>query len=98
MKNFAIIGAGGYVAPRHMQAIKETGHDLIAALDKHDSVGILDNYFPDAHFFTEFERIDRHLEKQKQLGTPTDYIVVGSHNQIHDTHNRFGLRVGCDVC
>ena len=97
MKNFAIIGAGGYVAPRHMQAIKETGNNLIAALDKHDSVGILDNYFPNAHFFTGFERFDRHLEKQKQLGTPADYIVVCSPNNLHDAHIRFGLRLGCDV-
>ena len=97
MKNFAIIGAGGYVAPRHMQAIKETGHNLIAALDKHDSVGVLDNYFPNAHFFTEFVRFDRHLEKQKQLGNPAQYIVVCSPNHLHDAHIRFGLRLGCDV-
>ena len=97
MKNFAIIGAGGYVAPRHMQAIKETGHNLIAALDKHDSVGVLDNYFPNAHFFTEFVRFDRHLEKQKQSGNPAQYIVVCSPNHLHDAHIRFGLRLGCDV-
>ena len=62
-KNFALIGAAGYIAPRHMEAIKATGNNLVAALDKHDSVGILDKYFPDADFFTEFERFDRHLEK-----------------------------------
>jgi UDP-N-acetyl-2-amino-2-deoxyglucuronate dehydrogenase len=97
MKNFALIGAGGYVAPRHMKAIKDTGNNLIAALDKHDSVGILDNYFPDADFFTEFERFDRHLEKQKRLGNRTDYVSVCSPNYLHDAHIRFGLRIGADV-
>ena len=72
MKNFALIGAAGYVAPRHMKAIKDTGHNLIAALDHFDSAGILDSYFPDAHFFTEFERFDRHVEKLKRKGTPID--------------------------
>jgi UDP-N-acetyl-2-amino-2-deoxyglucuronate dehydrogenase len=97
MKNFAIIGAGGYVAPRHMQAIKETGNNLIAALDIHDSVGILDSYFPKADFFTAFERFDRHLEKEKRLGNRTDYIAVCSPNYLHDAHIRFGLRFGSDV-
>ncbi|MEO6254696.1 MAG: Gfo/Idh/MocA family oxidoreductase [Ferruginibacter sp.] len=97
MKNFAIIGAGGYIAPRHMKAIKDTGNNLIAALDKHDSVGILDSYFPDADFFTEFERFDRHLEKQKRLGNKTDFVTVCSPNYLHDAHIRFGLRIGADV-
>jgi UDP-N-acetyl-2-amino-2-deoxyglucuronate dehydrogenase len=97
MKNFALIGAGGYIAPRHMKAIKETGNNLIAALDKNDSVGILDSYFPDADFFTEFERFDRHIEKLKRNGTKTDYVVVCSPNYLHDAHIRFGLRVGADV-
>lgn len=97
MKNFAIIGAGGYIAPRHMKAIKDTGNNLIAALDKHDSVGILDSYFPDADFFTEFERFDRHLEKQKRLGNKTDYLSVCSPNYLHDAHIRFGLRIGANV-
>ncbi len=97
MKNFALIGAGGYIAPRHMKAIKETGNNLLAALDKHDSVGILDSYFPQADFFTEFERFDRHLEKQKRLGTKTDYVSVCSPNYLHDAHIRFGLRIGADV-
>jgi UDP-N-acetyl-2-amino-2-deoxyglucuronate dehydrogenase len=97
MKNFALIGVGGYVAPRHMKAIKDTGNNLIAALDKHDSVGILDNYFPEADFFTEFERFDRHLEKQKRLGNKTDYVSVCSPNYLHDAHIRFGLRIGADV-
>ncbi len=97
MKNFALIGAGGYIAPRHMQAIKETGNTLVAALDKHDSVGILDTYFPDADFFTEFERFDRHLDKLKRLGKGVDYLSVCSPNYLHDAHIRFGLRSGADV-
>ncbi|HNA16272.1 MAG TPA: Gfo/Idh/MocA family oxidoreductase [Ferruginibacter sp.] len=97
MKNFALIGAGGYIAPRHMKAIKDTGNVLVAALDKHDSVGILDSYFPDADFFTEFERFDRHLEKQKRLGRKIDFISICSPNYLHDAHIRFGLRIGADV-
>ncbi len=97
MKNFALIGAGGYIAPRHMKAIKDTGNKLIAALDKHDSVGILDNYFPEAEFFVEFERFDRHLEKLKRLGVHTDFVAVCSPNYLHDAHIRFGLRVGANV-
>ena len=97
MKNFALIGAGGYIAPRHMKAIKDTGNNLIAALDKHDSVGILDSYFPDADFFIEFERFDRHLEKLKRQGIHTDYVTVCSPNYLHDAHIRFGLRIGADV-
>jgi UDP-N-acetyl-2-amino-2-deoxyglucuronate dehydrogenase len=97
MKNFALIGAGGYIAPRHMKAIKDTGNNLLAALDKHDSVGILDSYFPSANFFTEFERFDRHLEKLKRQGTKTDFVSVCSPNYLHDSHIRFGLRIGADV-
>jgi UDP-N-acetyl-2-amino-2-deoxyglucuronate dehydrogenase len=97
MKNFALIGAGGYIAPRHMKAIKDTGNNLIAALDKNDSVGILDSYFPEADFFTEFERFDRHIEKQKRKGIKTDFVSVCSPNYLHDSHIRFGLRVGADV-
>ncbi|KAA9041639.1 Gfo/Idh/MocA family oxidoreductase [Ginsengibacter hankyongi] len=97
MKNFALIGAGGYIAPRHMKAIKDTGNNLVAALDKNDSVGILDSYFPDADFFTEFERFDRHLEKLKRQGTKIDYVSVCSPNYLHDAHIRFGLRIGADV-
>ena len=97
MKNFAIIGAGGYIAPRHMKAIKDTGNNLIAALDKHDSVGIIDSYFPDADFFTEFERFDRHLEKLKRQGNKTDFVSVCSPNYLHDAHIRFGLRIGANV-
>ena len=97
MKNFALIGAGGYIAPRHMKAIKDTGNNLLAALDKHDSVGVLDSYFPSADFFTEFERFDRHLEKLKRHGTKTDFVSVCSPNYLHDAHIRFGLRIGADV-
>ena len=97
MKNFALIGAGGYIAPRHMKAIKDTGNKLIAALDKHDSVGILDSYFPEAEFFVEFERFDRHLEKLKRLGVHTDFVAVCSPNYLHDAHIRFGLRIGANV-
>jgi UDP-N-acetyl-2-amino-2-deoxyglucuronate dehydrogenase len=97
MKNFALIGAGGYIAPRHMKTIKDTGNNLLAGLDKHDSVGVLDSYFPQADFFTEFERFDRHLEKQKRLGNKTDYVSVCSPNYLHDAHIRFGLRIGADV-
>jgi UDP-N-acetyl-2-amino-2-deoxyglucuronate dehydrogenase len=97
MKNFALIGAGGYIAPRHMKAIKDTGNNLVAALDKNDSVGIIDSYFPDADFFTEFERFDRHLEKQKRLGNKIDFVSVCSPNYLHDAHIRFGLRIGADV-
>ena len=97
MKNFALIGAAGYIAPRHMKAIKETGNNLIAAIDKHDSVGVLDSYFPGADFFTEFERFDRHLEKLKRQGIKTDFVSVCSPNYLHDAHIRFGLRIGSNV-
>jgi len=97
MKNFALIGAAGYIAPRHMKAIKDTGNRLIAALDKNDSVGILDSYFPEADFFTEFERFDRHIEKLRRKGIKTDFVSVCSPNYLHDSHIRFGLRVGADV-
>jgi len=97
MKNFALIGAAGYIAPRHMKAIKETGNQLIAALDKNDSVGILDNFFPNADFFTEFERFDRHIEKLRRNGTPIDYVSICSPNYLHDAHIRFGLRIGANA-
>src|SRR5687768_2378590 len=97
MKNFALIGAAGYVAPRHMKAIKETGNDLVAALDKHDNVGILDSYFPNAHFFTEFERFDRHLDKLKRKGRSVDYVSICSPNYLHDSHIRFALKHGADA-
>lgn len=97
MKNFALIGAAGYIAPRHMQAIKAVGGNLVAALDKHDSVGVLDSYFPDCDFFTEFERFDRHLDKLKRKGIKIDYVSICSPNYLHDSHIRFALRHGADA-
>jgi UDP-N-acetyl-2-amino-2-deoxyglucuronate dehydrogenase len=92
MKNFALIGAAGYIAPRHMKAIKETGNNLVAALDKHDNVGVLDSYFPDTAFFTEFERFDRHIDKLRRQNFPVDYISICTPNYLHDAHIRFALR------
>lgn len=97
MKKFALIGAAGYIAPRHMKAIKETGNTLVAALDKHDNVGILDSYFPEADFFTEFERFDRHLDKLKRKGEPVDFVSICSPNYLHDAHIRYSLRYGADA-
>lgn len=99
MKNFAIIGAAGYIAPRHMQAIKSTSNNLVAALDPNDSVGIIDSYFPDADFFTEFERFDRHLDKLRRGNhdQQVDYISICSPNYLHDSHMRFALRTGADA-
>lgn len=97
MKDFALIGAAGYIAPRHMQAIRDTGNRLVAGMDVNDSVGIIDSYFPDAAFFTEFERFDRHLEKLKRAHQKVDYISICSPNYLHDAHIRFGLRYGADV-
>lgn len=101
MAKFALIGAGGYIAPRHMKAIKDTGNDLVAALDPSDSVGVIDSYFPEAHFFTEFERFDRHIDKLRRLNSEkaVDYISICSPNYLHDSHIRFALRSGADaVC
>ena len=92
MKRFALIGAAGYIAPRHMQAIKSTGHILVSALDKNDSVGVLDSYFPEADFFTEFERFDRHIDKLNRDNNGVDYISIASPNYLHDAHIRFALR------
>lgn len=97
MKNFALIGAAGYIAPRHMKAIQETGNRLVAAMDKFDSVGILDNYFPEADFFTEYERFERHLEKLRRQEAAVDYLSVCSPNYLHDSHIRFGLKMDADV-
>ena len=94
MKKFALIGAAGFIAPRHMRAIKDTGNQLVAALDKTDCVGVIDSYFPDAHFFTEFERFDRHLEKRRREdGEKVDYVTICSPNYLHDAHIRFALRI-----
>ena len=94
MSNFALIGAAGFVAPRHMKAIKDCGGNLVAALDPHDSVGILDSYFPECAFFTEFERFDRHCSKLMKTNNPIDYVSICSPNYLHDSHIRFALRLG----
>ncbi|MDG5499218.1 Gfo/Idh/MocA family oxidoreductase [Marinobacter sp. BGYM27] len=98
-KKFALIGAAGYIAPRHMKAISVTGNELVAALDKNDSVGVIDSYFPNADFFTEFERFDRHIDKLRRAnnGKAIDYTSICSPNYLHDSHMRFGLRAGSDV-
>jgi len=99
LKNFALTGAAGYIAPRHLKAIQDTGSQLVAALDKHDSVGILDSYFPDCAFFTEYERFDRHLEKlrRENEGKEIHYLSICSPNYLHDAHIRTALRVGADA-
>jgi UDP-N-acetyl-2-amino-2-deoxyglucuronate dehydrogenase len=97
MKTFALIGAAGYIAPRHMRAIKETGNDLVAITDPSDSVGIIDSYFPRAKYFKEFERFDRHLDKLNRSGKGVDFVVVCSPNYLHDAHCRYGMRIGADV-
>jgi UDP-N-acetyl-2-amino-2-deoxyglucuronate dehydrogenase len=99
MKNFGLMGAAGYIAPRHMQAIKATGNRLVAAFDPSDSVGIIDSYFPEADFFTEFERFDRHVDKRRRFndGRAVDYVSICSPNYLHDAHMRFALRAGADA-
>src|SRR5438105_4189993 len=95
-RNFALTGAAGFVAPRHLKAIKDTGHKLVAAVDPHDAVGVLDKYFFDVRFFTEFERFDRHLEKLRRSASAdrVEYVSVCSPNYLHDAHIRLALRVG----
>lgn len=97
MKDFALIGAAGYIASRHLKAIKNTGNNLVAAMDPFDSVGIMDSYFPHTDFFVEFERFDRHIEKLKRKEKPIHYVSVCSPNYLHDSHIRFGLRNNADV-
>jgi len=99
MKRFALIGAAGYIAPRHLKAIRDTGNVLVAALDRSDSVGVLDSYFPDTDFFTEFERFDRHLEKLRRADEKqaVDYVTICSPNYLHDAHVRFALRIGASA-
>ncbi len=91
-KNFGIIGVAGYIAVKHLHAIKETGNNLLASLDKFDSVGRIDSYFPESDFFVEFERFDRHFDKLKRTGTKIDYVSICSPNYLHDSHIRFALR------
>lgn len=97
MKNFAIIGVGGYIAPRHLRAIKDTSNNLVASYDKFDSVGIMDSFFPKASFFTEQELFDRHLTKLKETEKEVDFVTVCTPNYLHDAHIRYGLRLGADV-
>ncbi len=97
MKNFGIIGVAGYIAPRHLKAIKDTGNRLVVALDKNDSVGIMDSYFPQCSFYTEYERFDRFVEKIKHTEDRLDFVSVCTPNYLHDSHIRFGLRAGADV-
>lgn len=96
-KNFGIIGVAGYIAIRHLHAIKETGNNLLASLDKFDSVGRIDSYFPESDFFVEFERFDRHFDKLKRNGTKIDYVSICSPNYLHDSHIRFALRHQADA-
>jgi UDP-N-acetyl-2-amino-2-deoxyglucuronate dehydrogenase len=99
VKNFALLGVGGYIAPRHLQAIKDTGNQLIAAVDPYDSVGVLDRYFQNVRFFTEFERFDRHLEKLRRNNPErkAEYLSICTPNYLHDAHCRLALRIGADA-
>jgi len=99
MSNFALIGAAGFIAPKHMAAVRATGNRLVAALDPSDSVGVIDSYFPDSAFFTEFERFDRHLDKLRRsdAGESVDFVSICSPNYLHDSHVRFALRSGADA-
>jgi UDP-N-acetyl-2-amino-2-deoxyglucuronate dehydrogenase len=98
MKNFALLGASGYIAPKHLKAIRDTNNNLVAALDKFDSVGVMDSYFPNADFFVEFERFDRHLEKLKRnQDINLDYVSICTPNYLHDAHIRMALRSGADA-
>jgi len=94
MHKFALLGAAGFVAPRHMKAIKDTGNELVAALDPNDSVGVIDSYFPESAFFVEFERLDRHVDKLRRKGKKIDYVSICSPNYLHDAQIRFALRNG----
>ena len=97
--NFAIIGVGGYIAPRHLKAIRDTGNTLIAACDPNDSVGLIDSYSFDTSYFREFERFDRHVEKLRRMSPERriHYVTICSPNYLHDAHIRFALRVGADA-
>jgi UDP-N-acetyl-2-amino-2-deoxyglucuronate dehydrogenase len=97
VKNFGLIGVAGYIAPRHLRAIKDTGNNLLASLDRFDSVGIIDSFFPSSDFFVEFERFDRHFDKLKRTGIKIDYVSICSPNYLHDSHIRFALRHHADA-
>ena len=97
MRKFALIGAAGYIAPRHLRAIKDTGNDLVAAMDINDSVGIMDGFFPDAEFFSEFEDFTGHVEDQAMVGNKLDYVAICSPNYLHAPHMKYALKNGIDV-
>lgn len=97
MKNFALIGAAGYIAPRHMKAIRDTGNELVAAMDVNDSVGIIDSHFPDAQFFTDFELFDAHVNAERRAGRGLDYVSIASPNFLHSAHMQWALRAGSDA-
>ena len=97
MKKFAVIGLSGYIAPRHIKAIKETQSTLIAATDPHDNVGFLDSYYPEASFFTEYERFDRYMDKLQNASSRVDFVSVCSPNYLHDAHIKSALRWGADA-
>lgn len=96
-KKFALIGVAGYIAERHLRAIKDTENTLVASLDKFDCVGKIDSYFPDSDFFTEYERFDRHIDKLKRKGKKIDYVSICTPNYLHDSHIRFALRQGAEA-
>ena len=97
MKRFVLLGAAGFVAPRHMQAISDTGNDLVAAMDPNDSVGVIDSHFPEAAFFTTHEELSTFVQRQADLKSPIDYYSVCSPNHLHEAHVTAGLRAGCNV-
>jgi UDP-N-acetyl-2-amino-2-deoxyglucuronate dehydrogenase len=97
MKNFALVGAAGYIAPRHMKAIRDTGNMLVSAMDVNDSVGILDSHFPDAQFFTDFELFDAHTNAERRAGRKLDYVSIASPNFLHSAHMQWALRAGSDA-
>lgn len=97
MKNFALVGVAGYIAPRHMKAIRDTGNELVAAMDVNDSVGIIDSHFPDAQFFTDFELFDAHVNAERRAGRALDYVSIASPNFLHSAHMQWALRAGADA-
>lgn len=97
MKNFALIGAAGYIAPRHMKAIRDTGNELVVAMDVNDSVGIIDSHFPEAQFFTDFELFDAHVNAERRAGRGLDYVSIASPNFLHSAHMQWALRAGSDA-
>jgi len=97
VNKFALIGAAGYIAPRHMKAIRDTGNELVVAMDVNDSVGIIDSHFPDAQFFTDFELFDAHVNAERRAGRGLDYVSIASPNFLHSAHMQWALRAGSDV-